>query len=75
TDRPTRQERRTRLNKRAQGVKGQDTVPDDRRLDWPVRVRDDEVVGSKPATPTWPGVGADFGYPWIVPVQLDLSFR
>jgi hypothetical protein len=37
-------------------------VPDDGRPDWPVRRRGDEVVGSKPATPAGPGVGADFGY-------------
>jgi hypothetical protein len=33
-------------------------VPDDAPLDWPVRLRDDEVAGSKPATPTWPEIGA-----------------
>jgi hypothetical protein len=30
-------------------------VPDDGRPDWPLRRRNDEVVGSKPATPTGPG--------------------
>jgi hypothetical protein len=30
-------------------------VPDDGRPDWPVRPRDDVVVGSKPDTPTGPG--------------------
>jgi hypothetical protein len=40
---------------RPKGSKGQDTVPDDGRPDWPVRRLDDEVVGSKPATPTGPG--------------------
>jgi hypothetical protein len=29
-------------------------VPDDGQQDWPVRLRDDEIAGSKPATPTPP---------------------
>ena len=34
-------------------------MPDDGRPDWPVRLRGDEVVGSKPATPPRQGPGSE----------------
>src|SRR5258707_2430903 len=65
TDRPTRQERRTRLNKRAPtGQRAGHRCPTTDNRPSPPRVRDDEIAGSKPATPTWPGLGADFGCAW-----------
>jgi len=52
TDRPTRQERRTRPNKRAPTGLRAGHVPGDGQQDWPVRLRDDEIAGSKPAPDT-----------------------
>jgi len=71
-DRPTRQERRTRLNKRAPtGPKGRTRCPTTDNRTGPSafettrsRVRSPPPRYRHPdaATPTWPGVGADFGY-------------
>src|SRR5260221_6794848 len=55
TDRPTRQERHTRLNKRAPtGQRAGARRPTTDNRTSPPRLRDEEVAGSKPATPAWP---------------------